>query len=394
MTTIKLGLIIILLVLLNISNGYAESEHRNEAAASEELAEHGDGDEHGDEHGDEEKEGNSVRLNADQRKAADIAIKTLQLSQTKSEISAPGEVTLNGYATSRVVSRISAQVVQRHTKLGDEVTIGQPLVTLSSVDMAQAQGDLLVAAREWNRVRKLGRKVVSGARYTQTKVSHEQALAKVQAYGMSQQQIDLMIKGGNGALANGRFQLQALQNGTVIHDEFTLGELVEPGRRLFEISDESSLWVNARLTSEQALDVRVGASAAVLFRDKVLDGKVIQRHHSLDETTRTIGIRIEIKNPNDLLHPGVFVDTKIMSNNMEKALSVPADAVLRSPDGDWMVFVEHEDNEFEPQEIEVIRSNNGVTVIEGIKEGARVVTRGAFFLQSELAKAGFEIHNH
>lgn len=390
MNTLKLGLIIIMLVLLNISNGYAESEHGHEAAASEELAEHGDGDEHGD----EDKEGNSVRLSADQRKAADIVIKTLQLSQTKSEISAPGEITLNAYATSQIASRISAQVIQRHAKLGDEVTIGQPLVTLSSVDMAQAQGDLLVAAREWSRVRKLGRKVVSGARYTQAKVSHEQALAKVQAYGMSQQQIAVMIKGGKGALSNGRFQLQALQNGTVIHDEFTLGELVEPGRRLFEISDESSLWVNARLTAEQALDVRVGASAAVLFRDKVLDGKVIQRHHSLDEATRTIGVRIEIKNPNDLLHPGVFVDTKIMSNNMEKALSVPADAVLRSPDGDWMVFVEHEVNEFEPQEIEVIRSNNGVTVIEGIKEGARVVTRGAFFLQSELAKAGFEIHNH
>jgi len=292
------------------------------------------------------------------------------------------------------VSRISAQVVQRHAKLGDDVAIGQPLITLSSVDMAQAQGDLLVAAREWNRVRKLGRKIVSGARYIQANVNHEQALAKVQAYGMSQQQINAMIKGGKGALANGRFQLQALQNGTVIHDEFTLGELVEPGRMLFEISDETSLWVNARLTAKQALNVRVGATANVLFRDKVLSGKVIQRHHSLDETTRTIGVRIEIKNPNDLLHPGIFVDTKIMSNNMEKALSVPADAVLRSPDGDWMVFVEHEYNEFEPQEVDVIRTNNGITVIEGIKAGARVVTKGAFFLQSELAKAGFEIHNH
>ncbi|MEO1889831.1 MAG: efflux RND transporter periplasmic adaptor subunit [Cycloclasticus sp.] len=386
MNITKSGLIILLLVLLNISNGYAESEHghENEPATAEEH----------DDHGGEHEEENSVKLNAAQRKAADIVIKTLQLSQINSEISAPGEITLNAYATSQVVSRISAQVVQRHAKLGDEVTTGQPLITLSSVDMAKAQGDLLVAAREWNRVRKLGRKVVSGARYIQANVNHEQALAKVQAYGMSQQQIDAMIKGGKSALANGRFQLQALQNGTVIHDEFTLGELVEPGRMLFEISDETSLWVTARLTAEQALDVRVGATANVLFRDKVLSGKVIQRHHSLDETTRTIGVRIEIANPNDLLHPGIFVDTKIMSNNMQKALSVPADAVLRSPDGDWMVFVEHENNEFEPQEVDVIRTNNGVTVIEGIKAGARVVTRGAFFLQSELAKAGFEIHNH
>ncbi|MBL4743064.1 MAG: efflux RND transporter periplasmic adaptor subunit [Cycloclasticus sp.] len=388
----KSGLIIMLLVLLNIGNSYAETEHGhdNKAAGSEEHSGHDDADEHGDDHEEE----NSVRLNADQRKTLDIVIKTLQFSHVNSEISAPGEITLNAYATSQVVSRISAQVVKRHAKLGDVVAIDQPLVTLSSVDMAQAQGDLLVTTREWNRVRKLGRKVVSGARYVRAKVAHEQALAKVQAYGMSQQKIDAMLKGGKGVLANGRFQLLALQSGTVIQDQFTLGELVEPGRRLFEISDETSLWVNARLTAEQALNVQVGAAAKVLFRDRVLNGKVIQRHHSLDETTRTIGVRIEIMNPDDLLHPGVFVDTKIISNRSEKALSVPADAVLRSPDGDWMVFVEHEDNEFEPQEVDVIRTNNGITVIEGINVGARVVIRGAFFLQSELAKAGFEIHNH
>ena len=47
-----------------------------------------------------------------------------------------------------------------------------------------------------------------------------------------------------------------------------------------------------------------------------------------------------------------------------------------------------------PREIEVIRIAAGFTVIGGMQPGARVVTRGAFFLQSELAKSGFEIHNH
>ena len=99
-------------------------------------------------------------------------------------------------------------------------------------------------------------------------------------------------------------------------------------------------------------------------------------------------------NPDDALHPGLFVDTRIETGGTEHALAVPADAVLRSPDGDWMVFVEHEDNEFEPQEVEVLRTSNGLSVIEGLEEGSRVVTTGAFFLQSELAKSGFDIHNH
>ena len=274
------------------------------------------------------------------------------------------------------------------------MSTGQPLVTLSSVEMAQAQGDLLVAAREWTRVRKLGQKVVSAARYIQAKVNNEQARAKVQAYGMNQQQVEAILKAGNARLANGRFQLLALQSGTVIQDQFTLGEVVNAGQMLFKVSDETKLWVNTRLTAKQVTDVQIGAMANVIFGKKTLKGTVIQRHHSLDESTRTIGIRIEVANPDDVLHPGVFVDVNIAANNAEKVLSVPADAVLRSPDGDWMVFVEHEDNQFEPKEINVLRTNNGLTVIDGIEAGTRVVTHGAFFLQSELAKSGFNIHNH
>ncbi|MGB5718113.1 MAG: efflux RND transporter periplasmic adaptor subunit, partial [Gammaproteobacteria bacterium] len=92
--------------------------------------------------------------------------------------------------------------------------------------------------------------------------------------------------------------------------------------------------------------------------------------------------------------PGLFVETRIEGRSSEQALAVPDDAVLRSPDGDWQVFVEHEPGEFEPQEINVIRTTAGLTVIGGIEPGARVVTSGAFFLQSELAKSGFDIHNH
>ncbi|MGB1187609.1 MAG: efflux RND transporter periplasmic adaptor subunit [Cycloclasticus pugetii] len=397
---------IFLITLLTLSGAQtihaSEDDHDHKTAHTEEG--HDTHDEDGDAHeeghdahekdGDTHEEEEGIHLKAAQQKAAGITTTTLKLTNIGSSISAPGEITLNAYATSQAASLISAQVVKRHAKLGDSVSLGQPLVTLSSVEMAQAQGDLLVAAREWNRVRKLGQKVVSAARYIQAKVNNEQARAKVQAYGMNQQQVEVMLKAGNNRLANGRFQLLALQGGTVIQDQFTLGEVVNAGQMLFKISDETKLWVNTRLTAKQVTDVQIGATANISFGEKTLTGTVIQRHHSLDESTRTIGVRIEVANPNDVLHPGVFVDVSITATNTENVLSVPADAVLRSPDGDWMVFVEHEDNQFEPQEIEVLRTNNGVTVIDGIDAGSRVVTHGAFFLQSELAKSGFNIHNH
>lgn len=62
---------------------------------------------------------------------------------------APGEVRLNTYATAQVTPRIPpAQVVAPHARVGDCIERGQPLVTLSSVELAEAQGDLVVTELE------------------------------------------------------------------------------------------------------------------------------------------------------------------------------------------------------------------------------------------------------
>ena len=343
---------------------------------------------------EDEHDDGLVLLSPEQIKAAGIITEVLQLQNVTAEILAPGEIRLNAYATTRVTPRIPAQIVERHVVLGDTVTEGQSLLTLSSVDMAQAQGDLLVAEREWQRVRKLGREVVSEQRYTEARVTYEQGRARALAYGLTKQEIRNLLDQGKAELADGRFQLLAPQDGTVIRDDFIAGELVEPGRVLFEISDESVLWVEARLTPAQAAEVQLGASATVVARGERSRGEVIQVHHALDEGTRTLGVRIGVSNLADRLHPGLFAQVRIDGASIEQVLAVPHDAVLRSPDGNWQVFVEHSSGKYEPREVEVIRTLPEITVIDGLEPGSRVVTRGAFFLQSELAKTGFESHNH
>jgi cobalt-zinc-cadmium efflux system membrane fusion protein len=355
--------------------------------------EHADQDAHEYEQSEDHEEG-GVHLTPAQQEMAGVVVEALQPRDIVNELRAPGEIQLNAYATTRVAPRIAAQVIERQARLGDNIEKGQVLVTLSSVEMAQAQGDLLVAEREWRRVSKLGRDVVSEQRYTEARIKREQARALVRAYGMTEDEIKQLVASGKAELADGRFQLLSTQNGTVIRDDFIVGELVEPGRVLFEISDESVLWVEARLTPDEAARIQVNARATVVIDDRQLEGRVTQVHHALDENTRTLGVRIEVPNPDDRLHPGLFVEARIEGGSSERMLAVPNDAVMRSPDGDWQVFVEHEPGEFEPREVEVVRTVAGFTVIEGLDPGIRVVTRGAFFLQSELAKSGFDMHDH
>ncbi len=338
------------------------------------------------------EEAAAVRLDADQQQAAGIQVETLEPHKLPSVVQAPGEIRRNAYASSIVTPRIAAQVSARQAKLGEIVTKGQTLVRLSSVEMAQAQGDLLVAEREWTRVRKLGKRVVSEQRYTKARVERELARARVLSFGMSEAELKRLLRGQRPA--DGQFDLLAPQQGTVVRDDFITGEWVEPGRVLFEISDESRLWVETRLPPQQAAQIAVGAAATVSAGEQRSSAKVIQIHHALDEHTRTLGVRLALANPDDRFHPGMFVETRIETRRQETGLAVPVDAVMRSPDGDWQVFIEHQPGEFEPREVEVLHNTGGLAVIRGIEPGVRVVTHGAFFLQSELAKSGFEIHNH
>ena len=361
------------------------------------AADHSEADDHGEDHAGEdhaEEEVSVVILSAAQQEAAGIVSEVLTPRMLEVAVRAPGEVRLNAYATYQVTPRIRAQIVERHAELGENVTGGQRLVTLSSVEMSEAQGNLVVSEREWARVRELGREVVSDRRYIEAQVDAQQARARVSAFGMADEQIEALIDSGDASLAHGQFTLLATFAGTVVRDEFIVGESIEPGRVLFEVTDESTLWVEARLPAQQAADVHVGSPARVNAAGNWIDGHVIQAFHALDESTRTLPVRIQIPNEGDELHPGMFVDSYIMEEDPEMALAVPESAVLRDAEGDWRVFLVNDEGGFEPVEVNLVSTEAGYAVIGGIAPGTRIVVEGGFYLQSEYAKTGFNIHNH
>lgn len=360
--------------------------------AEEKGHEEGGHQESGHEVGEHEE--NVAELTEIQIQTAGIETVRVQRSEIADILIAPGEVTLNAYRTTKVTPRIEAQIVKRHVQLGESIAPGQALVTLSSVEVAQAQGELLVSDREWKRVKELGRKVVSERRYIEAQVARQQAYARVRAYGMTDDQIQALLQQGDSSKATGELTLLSPQQGTVIHDDFIVGELAQPGRELFVITDESALWVDARLTPEDAVNVRVGSPARIKVKENWLDGEVIQAQHALDEATRTLSVRLQVANPNDQLHPGQFVSVEIESAENKAGISVPVTAVLRSPDGDWQVFIEEAPGRYAPKEVDVQRTVGERMVVEGLDDGERIVSKGAFFIQSEIAKGGFDIHNH
>lgn len=341
----------------------------------------------------QEEEG-LVEISAEGQKAAGIKTEIVTLRRIPTFITAHGEAFPNGDQTAIVSPRIESQVITRLVQVGDSVTVGQSLVKLTSVEMANAQAALLLAFKEWQRTKELGVQAVSAKRYQEAEVSYQQASAKLLAYGMTSAQIEQFLKSNNATEANGQYELLAPRAGTVFSADFTEGQTITAGTLLFRIVNESSLWVDARLSNGDVFDVKKGAEVIISTKHGDLKGTVLQIHHQLDETTRTQSVRILVPNPKDILHPGQFVTCHIQRGETEPVLAIPLAAVVRGENGEQVIYVEIKPNHFKATPIKPLQTSDQWIVISGIVPNTRVVTEGAFFVHSEALKGGFETHNH
>lgn len=351
-------------------------------------------DGHGDH--DEDQSGGAIEMTAEERVSAGVVVDAIAPRALRETIRVPGEVVINAYRSTRVTPRITAQVATRHVRLGEHVEPGQPLLTLSSVEMAAAQGALIVADREWQRVSSLGRGTVSERRYTEAQVARQQALARVLAYGMTETQAAALMQSGDAAKATGAFDLLAPQAGTVLRDDFIVGELIEPGRVLIDISDESVVWVEAQTVPNGMPDIDAGAAARVSLDGIAwLPGRVIQRHHRLDETTRTRGLRIEVDNVDHQLHTGQFVEAEIVTGTRERVLAVP-NAAVTMIEGAPAVFKLENGREFHAAPIDAGPTVGDWTAVRaGLADGDEIAVDGVFHLKSLLLKSSLgEGHAH
>ncbi|MBS0569477.1 MAG: efflux RND transporter periplasmic adaptor subunit [Proteobacteria bacterium] len=330
--------------------------------------------------------GNPLQLDSAAIAQAGIVTATAQRRVLADELKAPGEVRANAYSTMLVAPRVESQVLARKARLGDVVKAGAPLVALSSVEVAATAGELIVAEQDWQRIAALGAQAVSARRYSEARVRRDQARAKLAAYGLAPAQIAAFVRGGS-ARADGSYDLLAPGAGRITSDDFLIGERVAAGRALFTLVDEDSVWIEAQLPPADAERVKPGDRVRVLAHGVELPGTVIQRSHQTSERTRTVPVRIEVANRDDLLHAGELVEARIAVGGASRLLMVPADAVVLLQNQPT-VFLALGNGRFDPAAVVTGAVRAGwVEIRQGVAPGATYVRDGAFALKARLLRS-------
>jgi cobalt-zinc-cadmium efflux system membrane fusion protein len=319
-----------------------------------------------------------------------------------SEERTEGKIAVNADRATPVYSPYSGRVTRVVANLGDLVAQGAPLATIDASEFTQGLNDLRTGAAQVKlarlaETRKHALYDIKGGSLADWQQSQADLAAAETALGAARSR--LRILGYDEAqidqlAATDHFEpsttIVAPIRGVVVDRQVGPGQYAQSGAStpVFTIADLSSVWLVANVREADAGRVRRGQTVEVhvlAYPDRAFSAHVVYVAPTIDPATHRLPVRAVIDNADGALKPEMFASFVILTSAGEQAPAVPAGAVVYEGETAH-VWVLQPDGALVIRPIRAGRSHDGfVEVLEGIKTGERVVTKGSLFIDRAAA---------
>lgn len=353
----------------------------------------------------QEKSPDLVVLKADAPELHQMKIEPVKaLPLPAEEVTAPARIETNPNRVGHAILPAPGRIAQVLVKLGDAVSAGQPVVTIHSSVVAEAesgfvqaeagvrQAELALAKAEADLARltdlfehqAVAQKEVLSAQTTaalskasveQARSGREQARRRLQFLGLKPGQFDQIMT------------VTAPISGKVLELNVVAGEFRnEINTPLITIADLSRVWATSEVPESQIRFCRIGGTATlelIAYPGDEFRARVTRIADTVNSETRTVKVTAEIENVGGRLRPEMFGRLRYASGTLSTAW-LPEAAVVRIGDKDY-VFVEESKGRFRSTPVNLgKRYEEGYTVVKGINPGERIVTQGSIYLKAAL----------
>lgn len=320
-----------------------------------------------------------------------------------SERDAVGTISLADDLSVQVFPPYQGTIIQAFVELGSDVRKDQPLYSVRSPDLIQAESTLIGAAASSELTTKALARVkdlyVSNNGIPQKEleqaVSDQQtaegalkaARDAVRVFGKTEAEIDRII---SSRQIDPALMVRSPIAGRVTAFNAPPGLLVQPGNppAPYAVANLSVKWMLANVTEEEVPLFREGQSLAVhvmAYPDRTFKGRVSKIYETVDPNTHRMIVRSQIDDPHNQLRPGMLANFVIRVHEPVKSVALPAEGVVREPDGTMVAWTTSDRRHFSEKIIKVgIRTGGQVQILEGLQPGELAVTNGAVFLSNML----------
>lgn len=312
-----------------------------------------------------------------------------------------GSVNFDMDEMAEVGARIEGRVARMLVGLGDKVKRGQPLAEIESnelggaiAELLSARANLIAAENHLRRESALEQQQLSSAPVVERARAEVKAL-EAEKHGAEQQLLAMGITGDElKKLASGHgprhITLRAPLDGEVVSRYAVLGQVVGPTEPVLRIANLDRVWVELDVFERDLAHVALDNGAEIESEShpgKTFTGRVSYVDSTVDTTTRTAHVRVEVENRERLLRPGQFVRARLSTQGEQRQVyGVPRSAVLQV-EGEPSVFVALGDHEYVARPVQLgAGAGDWVEVVRGLSDGDQIVVEGAFVLKSELLR--------
>ena len=312
----------------------------------------------------------TIRISPDVVNNLGVRTAIVSYKSLHTEINTVGYVAYDEDKLVHIHPRVQGWIEKLYVKaIGDPVKKGQPLYEIYSPELVNAQEELLLALDRKNS------RLISAA---------ENRLSALQLPKSS------IVKLKKTKKVQQTITFYSPQNGVVENLKIREGFFVKPGSTLMSIGDLSEVWVEAEVFERQAGQVKTGTPVTMTLDylpGKTWQGKVDYIYPTLDAKTRTVKVRLRFKNEEGEFKPNMFAQIAIHTTGDEQALLIPKEALIRTGNQDRVVLALGEGS-FKSVAVSVGRyDSESVEILEGVRDGEKVVSSAQFLLDSESSKS-------
>ena len=328
---------------------------------------------------DESASPNQVKISTEKIQKLGVRTEAAQLRNLDKTIRAAGRIEPDEGRVYAISPKFEGYVERLHVNVtGQPVAKGQPLFEVYSPELVAAQREYAIAAQGVDSLKDAGDSVQAGM-----KQLAESSLLRLKNWDVPQSQIKALAQSGQ---TKRTLTFLSPVSGVITEKKALQGMRFMPGEELYQVADLSSVWVVADVFEQDIGQVQVGASAKVrinAYPDKQFEGKVSYVYPTLNEMTRTVPVRVELANPGLLLKPAMYAQLELPVAAKGAVVTVPVSAVIDSGTRQ-IVLLQKGEGRFEPREVKVgARSDANIEIVDGVKEGERVVIAANFLIDAE-----------
>ena len=313
---------------------------------------------------------------------------------------AVGTVDFDEDKSVQVSSPYQGRIVALFAKAGDAVIKGQPLFTIDSPDLLQAESTLVTAAgvfklttgvlkrsKQLYEAQGLAQKDYDQAVSDQqaAEAAYKAARDAVRIFGKSDAQLDRIIKQHR---LDAKMQILSPLAGVVTARNAALGTLVQPGGAPapYAVSNLSTKWLIGNVSESNMPMMRLGQKVDIrlmAYPDRIFQGKISYISSAVDPNTHRGAIRIEIVDPKNELQSQMLATFIVHTGIAMRSPAVPYDGVVREGDGAMTVWVTQDRRHFSPRTVKIgLRQHGENQILSGVNPGELVAAEGALFISN------------